>query len=177
MNTTKMSKLALAIGTLAIATGAMAVDSGVATLAVTASIAPECAVGNTTAMEFGDMTMLTARGEQTTSSNRSIGGTFDAICTNGTNAPSIRFTSSNSAGPNFRLLGADGTSFIVYSLTETTSSGVAITPGNNSAFTGFAADGTIKSLKIVAMITAAAKQTKRVQNYSDTITITTSYTP
>ena len=177
MTTTKFSKLALAISAMAIATGAMAVDSGSGTMAISASVAPECAIGNTTAMQFGDMTMLTAKGEQTKSSNRSIGGTFDAICTNGTTAPKVRFTSPTTVGSNFRLLGADGTSFIDYSLTETTTSGVAIIPGTDAEFTGLVADGTVKSLKIVAMITAGAKHEKRVQNYSDTITITTSYTP
>jgi spore coat protein U-like protein len=176
MNTTKITQLALAIGAMAIASAAMAADSGSGTIAVSASIAPECAVGNTTAMEFGDMTMLTAGGAQTTANRRSIGGTFDVICTNGTSAPKLRFTSPNADGTHFRLLGADGSTYIIYSLAES-GGGVAVTPGNDAPFAGLVADGTTKSLQVVGTVASIDKHTKRVQNYSDTITVTSSYTP
>lgn len=176
MSTTKLTKLALAVGSMAIAAGAMATDSGSGSINVTASIAPECAVGNTTAMLFGSMTMLSATGARTTSSRTSIGGTFDTICTNGTSTPKLRFTSPNAAGNSFRLVGADGSTYIRYTLEES-GRGNAISPGNDATFTGLAADGSTKSLQIIGTITADAKHGKSVQTYSDTIYITSSYTP
>ncbi len=172
---TKLGKLALAMGSLMLAGGAMAADSGSGSVAASAHIDPECAVGNTTALDFSAMTMLTAAGAQATGNNSSTGGTFDAICTNGTNAPKLRFTSANSTGTDFRLVGADTTSFIVYTLAE--SGGTAIAHGSDAGFTGLAADGTTKSLRVVGTVTAAARNAKAVQLYADTITITSSYTP
>ncbi len=176
MNTTKMTKLALAIGAMVVATVTMATDSGSGSMTVSASIAPECAVGNTTSIEFGDMTMLSARGAPTTAHRTSIGGTFDVICTNGTSEPKLRFTSPNADGNNFRLMGSDGSTYITYNLAES-GTGVALIPGNDAAFTGLVADGTTKSLQIIGTVPSHSKQGKRVQAYSDTITITSSYTP
>jgi spore coat protein U-like protein len=171
-----MTKLALAIGALAMAGGAMATDSGTGTMGVTGSIAPECAVGNAAAMTFGALTMLTTAGAQSAASNSSSGGTFSAICTNGTSTPKLRFTSLNTGTSDFRLVGADTTSHIVYTL-AVSGGGAAITYGTDAAFAGLTADGTTKSLAIVGTIAAAAKNAKLVQAYTDTITVTSSYTP
>ena len=175
MTTTNMTKLVLAMGAMAVAAGAMAVDSGSGSLSVSASIAPECAVGNTTSMLFGPITMLSANGSRSESRRTSIGGTFDAICTNGTSAPKLRFTSANTAGNNFRLVGADGSTYINYTLDE--SGGNSISHGNDAAFTGLVADGSTKSLQIVGTILPEAKHGKFAQAYSDTIYITSSYSP
>lgn len=175
MKTTKLGKLALAMGSLMLVGGAMAADSGTGSVVASAQINPECAVGNATALDFSALTMLTAAGAQVSASSTSSGGTFDAICTNGTNSPKLRFTSANSAGSDFRLLGADATTFISYTLAE--SGGTAISHGSDAAFTGLAADGTTKSLRVVGTVTAAAKSAKLIQLYADTITITSSYTP
>ncbi|MES2942851.1 MAG: hypothetical protein V4772_08285 [Pseudomonadota bacterium] len=172
----KMTKLAVAISAVLMVGGAMATDSGSGTMAVSGSIAAECAVGNTAAMTFGALTMLTTAGAQSAASNSSSGGTFDAICTNGTSTPKLRFTSLNTGTADFRLVGADTTSYIVYTL-AVSGGGAAITYGTDAAFAGLTADGTTKSLAIVGTIAAAAKNAKAIQAYTDTITITSSYTP
>jgi spore coat protein U-like protein len=176
MNTTKLIKMMIVIGAVVIAGRALAADSGSGTIGVTASIAPECAVGNTTELYFGAMTMLSANGARTTAARTSIGGTFDTICTNGTSTPKLRFTSSNAGGSNFRLVGADGSTYIHYTLAES-SSGTEINPGSDAAFAGLIADGSTKSLRVVGTVSADAKHGKAAQTYSDTITITSSYTP
>lgn len=174
MNTT-MNKLALAMGALMMTNGAMAADSGSTTMGVTASIVDACALGNTVALAFGELTMLTNTAQSPTASDSSGGGTFDAICTKNTlNTPKLKFTSANTEGTNsFRLVGADNTSYIVYTLA--TVGGTAIAHATDAAFNGFNADGVVKNLTIKGSITGAEKAGKKVQAYSDTITIQASY--
>lgn len=172
---TKMTKLALALGALVMAGGAMAVDSGTGTMGVSASIINECAVGTAAELTFGDLAMLTAAGAQIATASASTGGgTFQAICTNGTPSPAFKFTSLNTADSKFRLVGDDASTFIIYTLA--TAANAAITYGTAAAFTGFIADGTAQTLTIKGSIAAADKAAKGVQAYSDTITITSSYT-
>ena len=52
MKTTKLGKLALAMGSLMLVGGAMAADSGTGAVVASAQINPECAVGNATALDF-----------------------------------------------------------------------------------------------------------------------------
>lgn len=171
---TKMSKLALALGALVAAGGAMAADSGTTTMGVSAAIVNECSLGNVTALAFGNLAMLTSGAQSSTASASSGGGTFDAICTNGAPTPKLRFTSANVGGTSsFRLVGADATTFIAYTVAE--SGGTAITYGTDAAFTGFAADGTVDSLTLTGSISAAQKAAKPIQAYTDTITITSSF--
>lgn len=147
------------------------------TFAVSATIAAQCVVGNTTSMAFGGLRML----------NRATGGldpesdyaeaTFDAACTNGTNAPTLKFASQN-GGTAFKLMGGMNSDLITYSL-EVDSSGttIAIAHDTFAAFPGFAADGSVKSLSVTGLIVAADKAGKTIGTYSDTVTITASFTP
>jgi spore coat protein U-like protein len=177
-----MNKLALAIGAMVVATGAMATtatDSGSTTMGANAAIVDACSVGNIVALQFGNLTMLTGAGAQSASpSNSTSGGSFDAICTNNSsNTPKLRFTSANVPGTGtstFRLIGAtDATQFIVYTLKE--SGGAAIAYNTDAAFTDFVADGAVKPLAIAGSIAVVDKAGKKVQSYSDTITIQSSY--
>lgn len=153
---------------------AWAADSGTGTMAVTASIADECSVGNAAALAFGQLTMLSG-GSTSGDASTSSGGTFDVICTNGTSTPKLRFTSANvGLGTDFRLVGADGTTFITYTLKESNGS-TAIVYNSDAAFNGLTADGASKSLRIIGSIAAAEKSGKPKQAYTDTITITTSF--
>ncbi|MBH2019392.1 MAG: spore coat protein U domain-containing protein [Burkholderiales bacterium] len=171
---TKFSKLALAIGALVMAGGAMAADSGSGTMGISASIVDECSVGNTVALAFGNLAMLTAGAQSATASASTSGGTFDAICTNNTlNTPKLRFSSANTGTSDFRMVGTDTTSYIVYTLA--TAADAAIVYGTDAAFAGFTADGTVKSLTIKGSIAASEKGAKKVQAYSDIITIQSSY--
>jgi len=170
----KMTKLALAVAAIAFAGGAWATDSGSGTMGVTASIAEECSVGNTTALTFGQLSMFSSGSVSTAASDSTGGGTFDAICTSGTTTPKLKFTSANAGGTStFRMVGTDTTTFIAYTLAE--SGGTAIAYDTAAAFTNFSADGTTKSLSIIGSVADTEKSGKAKQAYGDTITITTTY--
>jgi spore coat protein U-like protein len=168
------NKFAVAFAATLLSAGAFATDSGSGTMGVTASIADECSVGNTVTLGFGQLSMLSNGAPSTAASASASGGTFDAICTNGTATPKLKFTSLNAgATSTFRLVGTDTTTFIVYTLAE--SGGAAIAYDTAAAFTGFAGDGTTKSLAIVGSIASGEKDGKAKQAYGDTITITSTY--
>lgn len=169
---TPSHQLAATVAAALLSVSAYAADSGEATMGVTASIGQECSIGNIAPLAFGALGMLN-NGAQSSADSASItGGTFDAICTAGTNLPKLKFTSANSSGSDFRLLGADD-AYIVYTLKE--SGGTPIAYNAAAAFGGFEADGTARNLAIVGAISADEKRAKAAQSYSDTITITSSY--
>lgn len=162
-------RLAVVASALACAS-AFATDSGSGTMGVTASIAEECSIGNVTALDFGQLSMLDAGAVTGAASASSGGGTFDAICTSGTTTPKLKFTSANTTGADFRLKG--GSSYIVYTLKD---GSTEIAYGTPASFTGFVADGTAKPLVITGSIAASEKTGKPIQAYTDTITITSTY--
>ena len=170
--TTKMTKMMIALGAMTVAGAAMAQS---ATMGVSASIASECSVGNTVAIQFGAINMLAAGGQSNNASESNAGGTFDAICTNGTLAPKFKFTSANTWFNDFRLLGADGTTYMSYTLATT--GNTTLPYGTPVAFSDFVANGTVTSLRLKGVIAAADKVRKVAQMYSDTITITASFNP
>jgi spore coat protein U-like protein len=170
---TKFNKIAVAMAAALLSAGAIATDSGNATMGVTASIADECSVGNTVTLDFGQLSMLSNGAQSSSASDSVSGGTFDAICTNGTTTPKLKFASANTSGTNFRLKGADGTTHIVYTLAE--SGGTAIVHNTAAAFTDFSANGITQPLTITGSIAATEKAGKAKQAYTDTITITSSY--
>jgi spore coat protein U-like protein len=176
MKSLKMRKFALAIGAIIMAGGVSAADSGTgAAMVASATIVDECSVGNVAALAFGNLAMLNAGAQSTLPSASTGGGTFDAICTNNSaNTPKLRFTSGNAlATSTFRMVGADASTYIVYTLKESNENNIAY--GTDAAFAGFAADGLVKSLVIKGSIAADEKVAKKVQGYSDTITIQASY--
>jgi spore coat protein U-like protein len=170
---TKFNKLAAAVTVALLSASAFATDSGSGTMSVTASIVDECSVGNIATLAFGQLSMLSNGAPSAAASASVSGGTFDAICTAGTTTPKLKFSSANTSGSDFRLVGADGTTYMVYTLAE--SGGTAIAYGTPASFTGFSADGSTKSLAIVGSIAASEKSGKAKQAYSDTITITSTY--
>lgn len=172
--TTKMTKLMLALGAMTVAGAAIAAGES-ATIGTSASVVSECAVGNTVPLQFGSLQMLTSAAPSTSASESTGGGTFDAICTNGTPSPKFKFTSVNTWFNDYRLKGADGTTYITYSLA--TSGNTTIVYGTPVAFSGFEANGSVATLRIKGAIAAADKLGKLVQEYSDTITVTASFTP
>lgn len=173
-----MNKLALVIGTMVMASGAWATESGFGTMGTTASIEAACAVGSAVAMDFGPLAMLTgAAAQSTVISMKLTGGTFDAICTNGTTAPKLQFTSANAGVTStFRLVGATNGAFIAYVLKDGTDTDT-IAYNTAAAFAGLTADGATKSLALIGRILPGEKNGKLVQAYGDTITITSSFTP
>lgn len=167
------TKFAIACSAALLSMGAFATDSGSGTMGVTASIAQECSIGNTATLAFSQLSMLSNGSAATTASASGSGGTFDAVCTSGTTTPKLKFTSANTGTSDFRLVGADGTTYIAYTLAE--SGGTAIAYDTPATFTGFSADGTTKSLTVTGSIAASEKTGKAAQAYSDTITITSTY--
>jgi spore coat protein U-like protein len=175
MMKTKFNKIAVAVAAALLSAGAFAAEttSGSATMGVTASIADECSVGSTVPLDFGQLSMLSGGAQSNSASDSTGGGTFDAICTNGTTTPKLKFASQNTNGTDFRLKGADGSTYIIYTLAE--SGGTGITYNTPAAFAGFSATGETKSLAITGSIVASEKAGKAKQAYSDTITITSTY--
>ena len=176
---TKMSKLALAIGALVMAGGAWATNDS-ATFDSTAAVASQCVVGNTSAMDFGTLVMLDATtGGLDTGKANGTGG-FDATCTNGTALQTLKFASLNGGGSAFKMKTGSGglNELIAYTLYEgAADTGTAIAHNTLAAFTGFDADGTVKSLQVTGKVLPAAKNSAKVGSYSDTVTITVGYTP
>jgi spore coat protein U-like protein len=171
---TSFTRITAAFAALLSAGAFAATGDGVATMNVSATISPECSVGNVQALAFGTLSML-SNGTRSTADSVSGGGTFDAICTAGTTTPTLTFVSAHAGtgGKDFQLVGTDG-SFIAYTLKESGAGGAAIGT-SAAAFTDFAADGDKHSLQIVGTILAADKDGKPMQSYSDVITITASY--
>lgn len=168
----RFKKLVAATAVALVSMGAFA-DS--ATMDVSASIAAECSVGNAVALDFGTLSTLSNGGTSSAASTSTGGGTFDVICTNGSPTPLLAFTSENSSGSDFVLLGADGSSKIPYTLKE--SGGTPIAYNTAAAFTGLAADGATHNLAIVGSIAASDRNGKLAQAYTDQITITSSFAP
>jgi spore coat protein U-like protein len=171
MKQVKFNRLAVALAAVMVSSAAWA-DG---TVGVSAAVAPECAVTQDADIAFGNLQMLNGVAASTTDS---VGaGGMKAICTNGTTSPKFTFTSANSSGTDFRLIGGtDATVFIKYSLHSGTDASAAALPYNSAtAYPGFNADGTLQTLPLSGKILAADKQGKKVQAYSDTITVTTSF--
>jgi spore coat protein U-like protein len=176
MKNTKMSKLALAIGTVVMAGGVMAAN----TLDATASITGQCVVSTTQGMAFGGLTMLDATTGRLSTAKNNATATFDATCTNGGSAPTLKFTSTNGGGSAFGMLNQTtlATDVIAYTLFEGASdSGTSIAHAIDAAFTGFDADGTVKSLSVTGKVLPTDKNGKPIAMYSDTVTITATFVP
>lgn len=173
MKNMKMRKFALAISALATAGSAMAVN----TFDATASITGQCVVSTTQGMVFGALTMLDATTGQLSTAKDNATATFDATCTNGGSAPTLKFTSANGGGSAFGMK-SPATDVIAYTLFEgNTDGGTSIAHGVDAAFTGFVADGTVKSLSVTGKVVPADKNGKPIANYSDTVTITATFVP
>jgi spore coat protein U-like protein len=176
MKNMKMRKLALALSAMALAGGAMAVN----TFDATASITGQCVVSTTQGMAFGGLTMLDATTGRLSTAKNNATATFDATCTNGGSAPTLKFTSTNGGGSAFGMLNQTtlATDVIAYTLFEGGSdSGTAIAHAVDAAFTDFVADGTVKSLSVTGKVLPADKNGKPIASYSDTVTITATFVP
>jgi len=170
-----MNKFALTIAAIAMAGSALAVNDD-ATFGVSATVASECVVGNTTNMAFGNLAMLDSDiGGLSTAKNNAT-ATFDAACTNGTGAPTLQFASANGGGTAFSLKNA-GTDMIAYTLYEgADDTGTLIAHNAAAAFTGFSADGAVQSLSVTGQVLDTAKNGKPKGAYADTVTITVGFT-
>jgi len=178
---TKMTKLALALGAMVFASGAIFAEtvSGAGSMAASATIAMECSVDTAAAIAITgpNMNMLSAGARSATNA---VGtANFSAICTNGTTTPKFAYTSTLGSG-SFQLKGADTTTMMAYSLhQDTTGTLTGVTYNSSIAHPDFTAPatGAAQNLALAIKIAPAAKDGKLVQVYSDTIVITSSFTP
>jgi len=180
---TKMSKLALVVSALMMAGGAMAEGTDTSTMGATATIAPECAVGNGLGISLGILDMLNLSDATQSALPTTATSTFPAICTNGTNTPTFAYVSGNKLGTDgtaFRLKGTGATDedYINYTLHPSVDASLtAIAMGAPETHPGFSANGVSQNLVLSAKILASDKRAKIVQAYTDTITITAGWTP
>ena len=174
MQNLKFKKFVIAIGTAFVASTACAED---ATVGVSATISPECAVTGTT-LTFTKLTMLNAATATQSDQDDVQAGAVRAICTNGTANVKFIYTSANANGADFQLRGADGLTMIKYSLHQdagATAENMVSSGGLGAAHPAFDANGEAQDLAISAKVQASDKRAKKVQAYSDTITVTTSF--
>jgi hypothetical protein len=174
MQNVKFKKFVIAVGAAIVASTACAED---ATVGVSATIRPECAVTGTT-LTFTKLTMLNTATANQSDQDDVQAGTVRAICTNGTANVKFIYTSANPNGNDFQLRGTDGLTMIKYSLHQDTSAtaGNQVSSGGlGVAHPAFSANGEAQDLPIAARVQAADKRAKKVQSYSDTITVTTSF--
>lgn len=178
MKTVKLNKFTMALAALLVSGAACADTSGSGTLGVSAQITPQCAVAQDVAIDFSTLSMLDSVNAAPSSADSVHAGSMKAICTNGTPSPQFSYDSANGSGSAFRLVGADASTFIPYSLFQgTDENGTAVVYGTPMTYAGFAADGTTQVLPMAARIAFADKAGKANQSYTDTINITTSFTP
>jgi spore coat protein U-like protein len=177
---TRASKLALSLGALLAASSAWA--STTANMTATATIQPQCAVGNAAPLTFGNLVML--EGAAPTAVDSTASTTFDAICTNGTQAPKFAYGSANHVGTDFLLRGSGnwaGSYIRYYLYGDADQQGVPIVGRVATAYTGgfmgFMGSGATESLTLSAKILADDKRGLPPSAYTDTITITVSWTP
>ncbi|MES2786895.1 MAG: spore coat protein U domain-containing protein [Pseudomonadota bacterium] len=160
----------------AVCGSAFAADDS-ATFGVSASIAAQCVVGNTTAMAFEPLSMLNSVTGGLSAADDTATATFDATCTNGSGTPNLTFTSANGDGA-FALMGGDGSGndLIAYSLYEGASTSIGIGHDTPVTFADFAANGVVKAMTVTGKIAPGAKNGKPVGTYNDTVTITVGFT-
>jgi spore coat protein U-like protein len=178
MNTKlNLKKLALAIGAMALAGSAMAVTDD-STMAASATITQQCAVANGTELAFSTLEMLNFLNATVSTSDALVAKEFNAICTNGSAAPTFTYTSANGGTTDFHLKGstiaAEEIAYTLYQSADSTANAVTINVA--AVHPSFSAPNGVQTpLALSARIAAAAKDGKSVQSYTDTVTITVNY--
>lgn len=170
----RLAALALACA----AFGAQAQTSS--TVGVSATIPAACSIGPADAMSFGSLSLLNTSGGRAWAHLYTAATSFSLICTNGTTGVQLTFATSDPMDTSFKLTGADGTSKIGYNLSPLADGTKIITTGTAMAateFSGWAADGSAKTLNLYARMSSNNAQGQQVQAYSDTVNMTVSFLP
>lgn len=173
---TKMSKLALAIGAMAIAGASMAATD-TADLAVGATVVNACAIGPGT-LAFGSALSLAVNANGTAGTTANVdadsGATISIICTTGASAAITAGLGLNAAVSVRKMIsGADLLTYELY--TDTGRLTVLDTTTGSIPYTGTGAATTTTAVfgRILAADLAAAKK----GTYADTVAMTITYTP
>jgi spore coat protein U-like protein len=176
---TKFTAFLAAVLVLTMGGVAMAAGSDTATFGVAASVDAACVVGTTGNMSFGSLAVLdSSTGKVVTTGNNDATATFYQACTNGTPDATLAF--AGVAATDFAMTGAAVASpdTIAYTLFSDAARSTAITkatPALGSTFSGFAADGVDHQITVYGRIALASMVAKKVDTYSDTVTVTVSY--
>ena len=179
--TTEFCSRALIAGamlTLMPAGAAFADATETTTMSATAIIGQACVVSSgTAAVDFGSLAMVdAAEPSAVVPTSVATGQNFSAMCVAGTSTPTFSYTSLNGLGAAFRLKSAAGI-YIAYQLWMDGGAVLVNGPTTLTAHPGFAADGTVKNLGLIAKIIASEKLGKPAGVYDDTVTITAHWTP
>lgn len=174
---TKMNKLALAIGILAMAGATTAATEG-ADLAVGATVENACAIGPGT-LAFGSNLSMAVNSDGTAGSTANVdadtGTTISIICTTGASAAITAGLGLNAAATTVRKMisGADLLTYELYTSGARTT--VLDTTTGSIAYTGTGAATTTTAVygRILGSALAAAKK----GSYGDTVAMTITYTP
>lgn len=140
---------------------------------VEATVAPGCVVGSATTMSFGTLKMLDTDTGGLSANTDTATADFNATCTNGTLAPQLKFTSQNSTGTGFRMIG--DTDVMSYSLRD--NNGTPIAHDTFAQFADLVANGTLQKLSVTGVIAPSDKAAKAIGTYGDTVTIAVTFTP
>jgi spore coat protein U-like protein len=174
---TKFTAFLAAVLVLTMGGVAMA-GTDTATFGVAASVDAACVVGTTGDMSFGSLAVLDATtGKVVATGNDDATATFFQACTNGTTGATLAFAGVAESG--FAMTGAGALpDTIAYTLFSNSARSIGITkatPAAGSTFDGFAADGVDHQITVYGRIALASMVAKKVDAYSDTVTVTVSY--
>lgn len=173
---TKMSKLVVALGAVAV-TGTSMAATDTANLAVSATVVNACAIGAGT-LAFGSLSLAVTAGAGTAGTTADVdadsGTSISIICTNGASAAITGDLGLNAVGSVRKMIsGSDLLTYELYTsngrttVLDTTTGSIAYT-GTGSATTATAVYGRILGTNL-----AAAKK----GTYADTVAMTITYTP
>ena len=165
---TILSKLAIFLGALMM-TGAA--QSNSQTFNVTANVAQGCLIAVKTHMAFGPLNVISDTPAEKTA-------TFEVTCTNGSGNVWLTFASAHGNTPapasTFKMIHGDGTATLTYQLYKANNS-TMIAIDTPTPFGELVADGTVKLLTIYGRIPAEAKKGALAGAYTDTVTMTATY--
>ncbi len=174
--TAKMTKMALAIASLAIAGSSLAATD-TANLTVGATVQNACAIGPGT-LSFGTtlaMAVNAGAGTQGTTNNvdADSGTTVEIVCTTGASATVTAGLGTNPAESVRKMIsGADLLAYELYTASERTT--VLDSASGSIAHTGTGANETVT---IYGRILGADLAAAKAGTYADTVALTVNYTP
>lgn len=171
-----LKKLGAVAAAIVLSTGAMAATE-TGTLTVNASVSGACAVGDAT-MSFAVAPAVNADGTGTQSSaNVDTSTTVAVICTNGQSGAVSAGNGSNYDATNTTRRLSDGQAtptYVAYGLYTDSGRTTAFNATNTIAVTG---TGSSESKTIYGRIAAADATAAPKGSYSDSVTLTITYTP
>lgn len=178
----KRNRLALALGTMALAGGLLgsggawaAIETG--TLTVNATVEGACSIGDQT-LNFGNISSINVGTAGTLESNTDHDSTaiVAVICTSGTEGR-VTLNDGSNKGATYRRMKYGTVDYIEYHLyneaTRTTE--IAANNGATTAYT-IIGDGTNKSFTVYGRILADALSNQPLGAYTDSVTMTITYT-